>query len=68
MTALRLIAVVLATWAAMLVLLIAPAALPESWQYAVYSPASVGLWLLAALAAPVVTCFVTWPWIRPGAR
>ncbi|MEV0741975.1 hypothetical protein AB0I51_39935 [Streptomyces sp. NPDC050549] len=55
---------VLATWVALLVLLLAPAALPEHWQYYVRSPAGVGLWMLAVLVAPVVVRFVKWPWIR----
>ncbi|MFJ1969259.1 hypothetical protein ACIO93_11380 [Streptomyces sp. NPDC087903] len=59
---------VLATWAALIVLLLAPAALPEPWQYYIYSPASVGLWMLTMLLAPVVVCAVKWPWIKSGGR
>jgi hypothetical protein len=66
MTAVRTAAAVLATWVVLFVLLLAPSLLPERWQYYVYSPASVGLWLLAMLVAPFVVCFVKWPWIRSG--
>ncbi|MEV0847786.1 hypothetical protein AB0J21_18275 [Streptomyces sp. NPDC049954] len=41
----------------------APSALPEQWQYYVYSPATVGLWLLTLPIAPFVVCALTWPWI-----
>ncbi|WP_327269461.1 hypothetical protein OG233_20495 [Streptomyces sp. NBC_01218] len=68
MTAVRLVAAVVITWGALVVLLLAPSALPASWQYYVYSPASVGLWILTMLVAPVVACFVTWPWIRSGRK
>ncbi|WEH41716.1 hypothetical protein [Streptomyces sp. AM 2-1-1] len=68
MTAVRLVAAVGITWGALVVLLLAPSALPASWQYYVYSPASVGLWILTMLVAPVVACFVTWPWIRSGRK
>ncbi|WP_406452073.1 hypothetical protein OH768_09725 [Streptomyces sp. NBC_01622] len=66
MTAVRMLASVLATWVALTVLVLAPATLPEGWQYYIYSPAGVGLWMLAMLVAPVVVCFVRWPWIRSG--
>ncbi|WP_107062210.1 hypothetical protein [Streptomyces sp. NRRL S-37] len=68
MVAGRMAAVVLATWTVLVLLLLAPSLLPERWQYYVYSPASVGLWMLTVLVAPVVTCFVFWPWIRTGNR
>lgn len=67
MTAVRMAAAVLATWATLIVLLLAPSLLPERWQYYVYSPASVGLWMLTMLVAPFVVCTVAWPWIRSGA-
>lgn len=66
MAAARMGAAVLATWAALIALLLAPAPLPEQWRHYIYSPASVGLWLLAMLVAPVVVCTVKWPWIKPG--
>lgn len=59
---------VLVTWAVLIVLLLAPSPLPEQWRYYIYSPASVGLWMLAMLVAPVVVCFVKWPWIKSGSR
>lgn len=68
MVAARMVVSVLVTWAALIVLLLAPAALPEPWQYYIYSPASVGLWMLTMLLAPVVVCAVKWPWIKSGGR
>ncbi|MFE7267982.1 hypothetical protein ACFU9B_39250 [Streptomyces sp. NPDC057592] len=68
MTAARMAAAVLATWATLILLLLAPSPLPEHWRYYIYSPASVGLWLLAMLVAPVVVCIVKWPWIKSGGR
>ncbi|MGW0719738.1 hypothetical protein ACWD3K_34035 [Streptomyces sp. NPDC002778] len=59
-------AAVLVTWAALIALLLAPSPLPELWRYYIYSPASVGLWLLAMLVAPIVVCAVKWPWIKSG--
>lgn len=64
----RMAAAVLATWATLILLLLAPSLLPEHWQYYIYSPASVCLWLLAMLVAPFVVCFVKWPWIKSGGR
>ncbi|MEV4943059.1 hypothetical protein [Streptomyces zaomyceticus] len=64
----RMAAAVLATWATLILLLLAPSPLPEHWRYCIYSPASVGLWLLTMLAAPVVVCIVKWPWIKSGGR
>ncbi|MFC8367366.1 MULTISPECIES: hypothetical protein [unclassified Streptomyces] len=61
-------AAVLGTWTALVLLLLAPSLLPEQWHYYVYSPASVGLWMVAMLVAPVVTCAVAWRWIRTGGR
>ncbi|MGW3109394.1 hypothetical protein [Streptomyces sp. NPDC001100] len=60
------VATVLVTWVTLTVLFLAPGALPEDWQYYVYSPAGVGLWMLAMLVGPVVVCFAKWPWIRSG--
>lgn len=68
MTAVRMAAAVLITWGVLIALLLAPSLLPDHWQYYVYSPASVGLWLLAMLVAPAVVCFLGWPWIRSGRR
>ncbi|MCX5434994.1 MULTISPECIES: hypothetical protein [unclassified Streptomyces] len=66
MTAARMIIVVAVTWVALTVLFLAPSALPTTWQYYIYSPASVGLWLLAMLFGPVITVFLKWNWIRHG--
>ncbi|MFD9029535.1 hypothetical protein [Streptomyces parvulus] len=68
MIAARMAAAVLVTWTALIVLLLAPSPLPEHWRYYFYSPASVILWLLAMLVAPVVVCTVKWPWIKSGGR
>jgi hypothetical protein len=68
MVAVRMVASVLVTWAALIVLLLAPSALPKQWQYYIYSPASVGLWMLTMLVAPVVVCTVKWRWINSGSR
>lgn len=68
MAAVRLAAAVLVTWVALIVLLVAPSALPEQWRYYIYSPASVGLWMLVMLVAPIVVCAVKWPWIKSGSR
>ncbi|MFD5568928.1 hypothetical protein [Streptomyces cadmiisoli] len=43
MIAARMAAAVLVTWAALIVLLLAPSPLPEHWRYYIYSPVSVGL-------------------------
>ncbi|MFI2641869.1 hypothetical protein [Streptomyces sp. NPDC018610] len=64
----RLVLTWIATWVTLVVLVLLPALLPDRWQYYVYSPASVGLWMLSMLGAPVVACVVRWPWIRHGAR
>ncbi|WP_328890736.1 hypothetical protein [Streptomyces sp. NBC_00316] len=68
MVAVRMVASALVTWAALIVLLLAPSPLPEQWRYYIYSPASVGLWMLAMLVAPVVVCTVKWRWIKSGSR
>ncbi|MGX1482983.1 endonuclease/exonuclease/phosphatase (EEP) superfamily protein YafD [Streptomyces griseus] len=64
----RLVASVLVTWAVLVVLLLAPSPLPEHWRYYIYSPASVGLWMLTMLVAPPVVCAVKWQWIKSGSR
>ncbi|GAA1229934.1 hypothetical protein GCM10009665_20470 [Kitasatospora nipponensis] len=56
----------IATWVALVALLLCPLLLPDQWQYYVYSPASVGLWMLSMLGGPVVACAVNWRWIRQG--
>ncbi|MFH8485155.1 hypothetical protein [Streptomyces longisporoflavus] len=66
MIAARLFFVVVVTWTALIVSFLAPSALPASWQYYVYSPASVGLWLLVVLFAPLIAVTVKWPWIKHG--
>ncbi|MFC5786017.1 hypothetical protein OHU25_08820 [Streptomyces sp. NBC_00117] len=66
MTAVRMIIVVAVTWVVLTALVLAPSALPASWQYYVYSPASVGLWVLAMLFGPVITVLLKWNWIRHG--
>ncbi len=66
MVAVRMVASVLVTWVTLTVLLLAPSALPEGLQYYIYSPASVGLWMLAMVVAPVVVCTVKWRWISSG--
>ncbi|MEV3871979.1 hypothetical protein [Streptomyces sp. NPDC049906] len=64
----RMVVTVLVTWIVLVVMLLAPSALPLRWHYYVYSPASVGLWFLAVLVVPVVVCVLRWPWIRRGRR
>ncbi|MFE5585093.1 hypothetical protein [Kitasatospora sp. NPDC056531] len=64
----RMVVTWLATWAALLALLLAPTMLPDRWQYYIYSPASVGLWMLSMLVGPVLACATKWQWIRHGAR
>ncbi|MFD7179564.1 hypothetical protein ACFV90_05990 [Streptomyces sp. NPDC059904] len=54
------------TWVVLTALFLAPSALPASWQYYIYSPASVGLWMLAMLCGPVIAVFLKWNWIRHG--
>ncbi|MGW6398010.1 hypothetical protein [Streptomyces sp. NPDC055134] len=66
MTAARMIIVVAVTWVVLTVPLLAPSALQASWQYFVYSPAGVGLWMLAMLFGPVIMVFRRWNWIRHG--
>ncbi|MGW4019872.1 hypothetical protein [Streptomyces sp. NPDC005009] len=68
MTVVRVAATVLGAWTALVLLLLAPSLLPERWHHYVYSPASVGLWMLTMLVAPVVACTVAWRWIRTGGR
>ncbi|MGP9017572.1 hypothetical protein ACT1U9_04075 [Streptomyces sp. BR1] len=60
--------VVLSTWGILIVLLLAPAPLPENLRYQIYSPASVGLWFLSMLVTPFVTVFLRWDWITKPRR
>ncbi|MEU5437959.1 hypothetical protein AB0G73_31935 [Streptomyces sp. NPDC020719] len=60
--------VVPATWGTLIVLLITPSPLPESRRYRIYSPASVGLWLLSMLVTPFVTVVLRWDWINKPCR
>ncbi|WP_411105129.1 hypothetical protein [Streptomyces sp. cmx-4-9] len=57
---------VLGTWGVLIALFIAPMPLPEPWRYYLYSPASVGLWMMAMLVSPFVICIVKWEWIKNG--
>ncbi|GAA2275672.1 hypothetical protein GCM10010145_38340 [Streptomyces ruber] len=68
MAALRMAAAVMVIWAVLVLLLLAPSLLPEHWHYYIYSPASVGLWMLAMLVAPVVVCAVAWRRIKSGGK
>ncbi|MFI1095055.1 hypothetical protein [Streptomyces sp. NPDC020917] len=64
----RKLAVITATWAGLVVLYGAPSALPESWQYWVYSPASALLWLVAMVLGPGVACAIMRAWIERGSE
>ncbi|MFF1360514.1 hypothetical protein [Streptomyces sp. NPDC058297] len=66
MTAVRMIIVVAVTSVVLTVLFLAPAALPDTWQYVIYSPAGVGLWILAMLFGPAFMVVLKWNWIRHG--
>lgn len=68
MAAVRMAVSLLVTWAVLVVLFLAPSPLPEQWRYYIYSPASVGLWMLTMLVAPIVVCTVKWRWIKSGGR
>ncbi|MYX36715.1 hypothetical protein [Streptomyces sp. BoleA5] len=68
MLAIRMAATVLATWLALIVSLIAPSLLPQRWQWYIYSPASVGLWMLTMVVAPFVVCIFAWRWIKSGGK
>ncbi|MFD7685217.1 hypothetical protein [Streptomyces sp. NPDC059781] len=56
------------TWAALILLPLAPSLLPEQWHHYVYSPASVGLWMPTMVVAPVVVCAVLRRRLRTGGR
>jgi hypothetical protein len=65
----RVIAVVVSTWFALCTLVLLPALLPDRFQYYIYSPASVGLWMVSLLMVPLLACIVLRKWIagrRPG--
>ncbi|WP_432180973.1 hypothetical protein [Streptomyces sp. NBC_00063] len=66
MTVARMIIVVTSTWIVLTVLFLAPSALPATWQYYIYSPATVCLWLLAMMSGPVILVVRKWSWIRRG--
>ncbi|MFD3559782.1 hypothetical protein ACFWVU_08940 [Streptomyces sp. NPDC058686] len=66
MTAVRMITVVAVTSVVLTVLFLAPAALPDTWQHVIYSPASVGLWILAMLFGPPAMVVLKWNWVRHG--
>lgn len=63
----RLVGVVGVTWVLLVVIPLPVLLLPARWQYYLISPASVALWLLGFLVAPIVTCVVTSRWILDGA-
>ncbi|MFF2078818.1 hypothetical protein ACFVXG_29210 [Kitasatospora sp. NPDC058162] len=56
----------MATWGALTTLFLLPVLLPDGWQYYIYSPASVGLWMLSMLVGPFVAGGVSRRWIRTG--
>jgi hypothetical protein len=56
----------MATWAGLMVLYVAPLLLPDQWDYYIYSPASVALWMLSMLGLPPVACACNFRWIRYG--
>lgn len=64
----RALGLVLVTWLTLIVMLLLPSLLPVCWHYYIYSPASVGLWLLAMLAGPIVVLIAKREWIRTGRR
>ncbi|MFF3002187.1 hypothetical protein ACFVTF_05175 [Kitasatospora sp. NPDC057940] len=64
----RMVTTWIATWTALVALFFAPLLLPHRWWYYIYSPASMGLWMLAMLVGPFVACTVSWEWIRHGTR
>ncbi|WP_432172808.1 hypothetical protein [Streptomyces sp. Tue6028] len=66
--AVRALGVVVLTWLVLVVLVLLPGLLPAGWQYYIYSPASVGLWMLSMVVAPFLACFALWGWIRDGRR
>ncbi|MFF2548407.1 hypothetical protein ACFVUY_38435 [Kitasatospora sp. NPDC058063] len=59
---------VLTTWVTLIALLLLPALLPNRWQYYIYSPASVALWMLSMLVGPALACAGNRHWIRNGVR
>jgi len=62
----RKLSVIAATWGGLVILYAAPSALPESWQYRIYSPASALLWLMAMVLGPGVACSIMHEWIKRG--
>ncbi|CAL9665414.1 hypothetical protein SUDANB176_07197 [Streptomyces sp. enrichment culture] len=59
---------VAATWSVLVVLVFLPSLLPPHQQYYFYSVASVGLWMLSMLVAPVLVCIASRKWIAHGRR
>jgi hypothetical protein len=59
--------VIVATWVGLILVYLAPSALPETWQYSIYSPGSAALWMLAMVVGPAVACSVKRDWIRHSA-
>ncbi|MFJ1926939.1 hypothetical protein G3I76_42105 [Streptomyces sp. SID11233] len=55
---------VLGTWVILLLAVALPGLLPARWQYYIYSPASVGLWMIAMIVAPILVCWKLRHWIR----
>jgi hypothetical protein len=68
MVAVRMTVTVLVALAVLIVLLLAPSLLPAGWQYYVYLPASVGLWMSTTLIAPFVACAAKREWIKTGGK
>ncbi|GAA3014560.1 hypothetical protein [Kitasatospora sp. NPDC006786] len=64
----RAVITVLTTWATLVALLLLPTLLPNRWQYYIYSPASVALWMLSMLVGPALACAGNRQWIRNGVR
>ncbi|WP_441251425.1 hypothetical protein [Kitasatospora sp. McL0602] len=61
--------VVLGSWAVLVVLLVLPGVVfPTGWQWYIYSPASVGLWMLSLPVVPLFACKAASGWINPGRR
>ncbi|MFD7453139.1 hypothetical protein [Kitasatospora sp. NPDC059827] len=62
----RAVIVWMATWGALVTLLLLPLLLPDRWHYYIYSPASEGLWMLSVLVGPFAAGGVGRRWIRTG--
>ncbi|CAM5649131.1 hypothetical protein GCM10010329_09970 [Streptomyces spiroverticillatus] len=64
----RVAGLTLGVWGVLLVLLLVPLVLPTAWHYYIYSPASVGLWMISMVVTPAVACAYKWEWIRAGGK